>query len=160
MQEAELILCVLDATAPFDKETEALLADLEQLSAPVILLLNKWEGDVSFPTQKLQKFQHILRISAKSGDVSALRERVEALYLADGLSLREDAVVANARQHAALSRAADALSVTLSSLRAGVPLDAACTDAEMALQALGEVDGRAVDEAIISSIFSHFCVGK
>jgi tRNA modification GTPase len=108
----------------------------------------------------LQKFQHILRISAKSGDVSALRERVEALYLADGLSLREDAVVANARQHAALSRAADALSVTLASLRAGVPLDAACTDAEMALQALGEVDGRAVDEAIISSIFSHFCVGK
>lgn len=160
MQEAELILCVLDATAPFDKDTEALLTDLESLCAPVVLLLNKWEGGVRFPTEKLQKFQHVLRISAKSGDVSALRECVESLYLTDGLSLREDAVVSNARQHAALSRAADALAVTLDSLHGGVPLDAACTDAELALQALGEVDGRAVDEAIISSIFSHFCVGK
>lgn len=160
MREAELILCVLDATAPFDGEAEALLNDLESLAAPVILLLNKWEGDMTFPEERLQKFQHVLHISAKNGDVAALRERVEALYLADGLSLREDAVVANARQHAALSRAADALAITLDSLRADVPLDAACTDAELALQALGEVDGRAVDEAIISSIFSHFCVGK
>ena len=31
---------------------------------------------------------------------------------------------------------------------------------ELAMQYLGEVDGRAVDEAIIADIFSHFCVGK
>ena len=33
-------------------------------------------------------------------------------------------------------------------------------DAELAMAALGEVDGRSVDESIISDIFSHFCVGK
>ena len=68
--------------------------------------------------------------------------------------------MSNARQFAALSRAAEALSQTVESLAADVPLDAACIDAELAMQALGEVDGRAVDESILADIFSHFCVGK
>ena len=41
-----------------------------------------------------------------------------------------------------------------------MPLDAACIDAELSMQALGEVDGRAVDEQILSDIFANFCVGK
>ena len=48
----------------------------------------------------------------------------------------------------------------MEALRADVPLDAACVDAELAMQHLGEVDGRAVDEQILSDIFAHFCVGK
>ena len=109
---------------------------------------------------ELASFDHIVSLSARTGEITPLRQLVEKLYLCDGISLAEDAVVANARQHAALARAADALQTAIHSLRAGVPLDAACIDAELAMQALGEVEGRAVDEAIISSIFSHFCVGK
>ena len=123
-------------------------------------MLNKCDNGMRFSADVLQNFEHVVQISAKGGDVHALRELVERLYLADGISLREDAVVANARQYAALKRGADALSVAVDSLRVGVPLDAACIDAELAMAALGEVDGRAVDEAIISDIFSHFCVGK
>ena len=160
MEDAELILAVLDSTAPIGEAEHRFLRRLEGLSGTVILLLNKCEGEVSFDLPELQKYQHVLRISAKSGEISALRELVERLYLSDGISLREDAVVANARQYAALKRCADALEIAVSSLRAGIPLDAACVDAELAMQALGEVDGRAVDEEIIASIFSHFCVGK
>ena len=101
-----------------------------------------------------------MRISAKSGEISALRELVERLYLDEGLSLREDAVVANARQYAALSRASASLDAAVQALQAGIPRDAACMDAELAMQALGEIDGHAVDEAIVSSIFANFCVGK
>lgn len=38
--------------------------------------------------------------------------------------------------------------------------DAVLTDAEEALDALGELTGRTAKEEIVSRIFSRFCVGK
>ena len=48
----------------------------------------------------------------------------------------------------------------MDALRAGYPIDLCCTDVELAMEALTELDGRAVSEDIVSEIFSHFCVGK
>ena len=160
MQEAELILAVLDATKPLGEAESAFLAELENLPGTVILLLNKSERKSALQAKMFENFEHVLQISAQSGEISALRELVERLYLCDGISLWEDAVVSNARQYGALSRCAEGRAVAIDSLQGGIPLDAACVDAELALQALGEVDGRAVDEEIVASIFSHFCVGK
>ena len=68
--------------------------------------------------------------------------------------------MANARQHAALTRAKEALDETVAALRDGVPLDAAVTGGEAALSALCELSGQAVSEEIVAGIFAHFCVGK
>ena len=160
MESAELILAVLDGSKPLGEAEEAFLQGLVPLRGTVILLLNKSEETCRISEERLKNFQHVLHISAKSGEISALRELVEHLYLCDGISLREDAVVANARQYGALSRCTEGLAVAIASLQGSIPLDAACVDAELALQALGEVDGRAVDEEVVASIFSHFCVGK
>ena len=160
MENAELILAVLDGSRPLGEAEEAFLQGLAPLRGTVILLLNKSEQPCLVGEERLKDFQHVLHISAKDGEISALRELVEHLYLCDGISLREDAVVANARQYGALSRCTEGLAVAIASLQGEVPLDAACVDAELALQALGEVDGRAVDEEVVASIFSHFCVGK
>ena len=39
-------------------------------------------------------------------------------------------------------------------------LELYCLDAEGALAAFGELDGREVGESIVAEIFSKFCVGK
>ena len=160
MEEAELVLAVFDASAEATTEEKQLIEQLKALPATVVVVLNKCDNGMRFPRDLLADLPHVVQLSARDGDVAALRERIETLYLCDGISLGEDAVVANARQYAALRRSADGLSTAIGSLRVGIPLDAACIDAELAMQALGEVDGRAVDEAIIADIFSHFCVGK
>ena len=41
-----------------------------------------------------------------------------------------------------------------------LPVELLCVDAEAAMQAIAEVDGRAVSEDIVTQIFSRFCVGK
>ncbi len=160
MDEAELILCVLNASAPADDEVQALLAEMKQKTAPVVVVLNQCDrGDV-FPRELLADFKNVVRVSAATGEIGELRALIEGLYLSDGLDLRGDAIVANARQYAAISRTVVALSASIEALAADVPLDAACVDAELAMQALGEVDGRAVDEQILADIFANFCVGK
>ena len=160
MQNAELILCVLNAAAPVDGEVRALLCDLEQSDATVAVVLNQCDRGDSFPAEMLQSFTHVVRLSAKSGDISALKALIEGMFLHEGINLGEDPIVSNARQHAALCRAVSSLSFAVEALELGVPLDAACVDAELAMSALGEVDGRAVDEQILSDIFANFCVGK
>ena len=160
MQSAELVLAVFDASRAADPETLDFLRELEALDATVVPILNKSDKAGCFDVKLLERFGRVVALCASSGDVSALREEIEGLYMSEGLSLGEDPIVANARQYGSLSKAAEALAITLDSLRADVPLDAALIDAELAMQHLGEVDGRAVDEAILSDIFSHFCVGK
>ena len=160
MQEAELILCVLNAGAEADAEVEALLCEMKQKATPVVVVLSQCDRGDTFPEALLADFAHVVRVSAAKGEIAELRTLIEGLYLSDGLDLRTDAIVFNARQHAALSRAVTALDASIEALAFDVPLDAACVDAELAMSALGEVDGRAVDEQILSDIFANFCVGK
>ncbi len=157
---AELVLCVLNAAAPVGEQERELLAALREITAPVIIILNQCDRGDRFPAQELQGFAHVLRLSAITGEIAPLRELLRTLFLREGLDLGADPIVANARQYTALSRACDALERAVQALEMGVPLDAACVDAELAMAALGEVDGRAVDEAILTDIFTNFCVGK
>lgn len=85
---------------------------------------------------------------------------IERLFTDGEIDLGEDAVLTGARQHAAALRALTAADGAARALAAGYPIDACCTDAENAMAALAEIDGRAVSEDIVGEIFSHFCVGK
>ncbi len=160
MADAELILCVLNASVPADGEVCALLDTLRREERPVVIVLNQCDRGDRFPEELLCGFAHVVHVSAARGEIEPLVRTVEALYLSEELDLGEDPIVASARQHAALCRASEALARTVEALDLDVPLDAALVDAELAMSALGEVDGRAVDEAILSDIFANFCVGK
>ncbi len=160
IDRAELVLAVLDASAPRDAEAEAFLARLTRAQGTVILVLNKQDKAAAPLSRYADLGYRTVSVSAKTGDVSALSAALAEIYRTGELNLLKDPVVASARQFAALTRAADALEGALSALDAGVPLDAACVAAELAAAAVGEVDGRAVGEDIVADIFSHFCVGK
>ena len=59
-----------------------------------------------------------------------------------------------------MNNAACHLSDAVSALKEGMTEDIAGTDMELALSALGQIDGRSVTEDIVHGIFSRFCVGK
>ena len=163
MTKAECILAVFDSSVPLTEEDDSLLDTLRSAAVPVLILLNKsdlssaWDRDslIGFPSE------NILTVSTASGDgLDALRTRVEDMFLDGTLDLRSDAIVANARQYAAISRALGHIREAIHSAEASFSEDVSCVDLELAISALAEVDGRAVTEEIVSRIFSHFCVGK
>lgn len=81
-----------------------------------------------------------------------------------GCSRRETfptgSILTNARQQEAAQRAREAVRRALEALESGLTPDAVLTDAEEALDALGELTGRTAREEIVQQIFSRFCVGK
>ena len=165
IENAELILAVFDGSRAPDSEDEALAEELVGSDACVIPVLNKRDkwGEKSPMSGLLANkgFAEAVAISAESGEgIGELRQRVEDRFTDGDIDLRYDAVVADARQHAALSRASEALSEVIAEMQAGYELDVCCIDAERAMSELGEINGRNVSEDIVSSIFHKFCVGK
>ena len=88
-----------------------------------------------------------------------LEKAVAALFPA-GDPGEAGSLLTDRRQEDAARRALDALRRGREALDAGLTPDAVLTDAEEALDALGELTGRTAKEEIVSAIFSRFCVGK
>ena len=61
---------------------------------------------------------------------------------------------------AVMSRALASVRSARSALRTGMTPDVVLTDAEAALEALGELNGKHIRDDLIQTIFSRFCVGK
>ncbi|MBR3895249.1 MAG: tRNA uridine-5-carboxymethylaminomethyl(34) synthesis GTPase MnmE [Clostridia bacterium] len=161
LADAELILAVFDASRTPEAEDLELIETLSSEKSAVVAVLNKrdqGDGAVAFYRAR---FANVVTVSAASGEgMEMLTDVVERLFTDGALDSRRDAVLTNARQQAAVLSAREAVLRAQKVLLEGYPIDLCCTDAEDAMRALGEVDGRTVSEDIVGEIFSHFCVGK
>ena len=90
--------------------------------------------------------------SSRETDTFFKRATAQGFY--KFLAMMGAEVVYNHADYRLMSRRA------LEGLEAGLTPDAVLTDAEEALEALGELTGRTAKEEIVSRIFSRFCVGK
>ncbi len=161
MDDAELILAVFDGGRAVTAEERDLIGQMQASRATVIAVINKADAEERHAADYEGYFAHTVHLSAKNGmGMDALCACVEALFTSGAIDIREDAVLTNARQHGAALAALEALRAALAELRAGLPSDIYCTDVERAMEAICELDGRAVSEDIVAQIFSHFCVGK
>ena len=165
---AQLCLAVFDGSRPADEEDAELLRLLEGFKARG----GECEGDAPentlpdipikpFLSENADLLGAPVCISAATGaGKQALLDRITALYDDGKIDLRGDAVVSNSRQYADICTAVHHIDEALSSLAVGMTEDVAGTDLELALSALGSVDGRTVTEDVVNGIFSRFCVGK
>lgn len=162
LSQAELVLAVFDSSQEPDENDRELIKVLQNQPATVIAVYNKTDKtNGKLPTEWQGLFEHSVSLSAVSGEgMQDLCHLVEKLFTDGNIDLSNDAILTDARQHASALKALRATERATESLTEGYPIDACCTDAEQAMEALAEVDGRAVSDEIVAEIFSHFCVGK
>ena len=155
-------MAVFDNSREFDKEDRELIRSLSPLGATKIAIINKSDLPTLLSVTEINNnFDYTLNVSAKEeSNIDGLRTLVEKLYINEEIDIQNDAVLINARQNAALVNAEKHLLLALDALQMGMPPDIAGVDIELAMSYLSEIDGREVDEDIVSQIFSHFCVGK
>lgn len=158
MEEAGLILVLIDSSRPAEEADFALLQEAKKL-APTILVWTK--GDL--PTAPIpavyMELPPCVTVSARTKYLDELCNEISCAFPQD-LYWDYGQILTNARQEEAASRAREAVRRAREALRAGVTPDALLTDVEEALSALGELTGRTVREDVTDRIFSKFCVGK
>ena len=160
MEEAELILVLIDSSRPAEDEDFSLLQEAMAL-APTILVWTK--GDLPSQPCPMKRYEEIrcpaVTVSARTRYLDELCNEISCAFPQD-LWGGYGEILTNARQEEAASRAREAVRRAREALQAGMTPDALLTDVEEALAALGEVTGQSVREDVTDRIFQRFCVGK
>ena len=155
---AELALLVLDGSQPLTEEDRT-AADAARLAPHVIVLRNKCDLPQMLDPALLTELGPVLDISAKEDvGLDKLESAIAALF-PDGEAPAGE-ILTNARQTEAVSRALEAVRGAKAALESGLTPDAVLSDAERAMNALGEVTGKTLREDLTARIFERFCVGK
>ena len=156
-ENADLVIFVCDGSQPLtDEDRQVMELCSEQKNA--IALINKSDlGSIVSPSEL--PFVYVIEISTVTGrGLDQLADAVDTIFA--GNTPCDGSILTNARQYDAIRRAYESLLNALSGLRLGLTPDAALTDVEEAMLAIGEVTGNTVREDITARIFERFCVGK
>jgi tRNA modification GTPase len=157
MAEADVVLLVLDATAPLHEEDESAIATLAP--RPFLIVINK--SDLGRTGQLPNSDSHaILETSALTGaGVPELRRAILSRLIIETPSA-ESALLTNLRQQQAVSDALAALKRAQQGLIAIIPHEMILLDLYEVLHSLNALTGTTTNDDILNLIFSRFCIGK
>ncbi len=155
MSQAELILLLIDSTAP-----ESDIASITLPPGPkVVKILNK--SDLP-PHPDWSQYHDLVAVSCLSGSgMDTLRAAISKVITgSDGSFEKGDLVAINSRHQHYLKSARTNLSDALERLRANESPEFVSFEIREALDSVGAVVGKTDVEDILGSIFSTFCIGK
>lgn len=156
MEQAELVLVVLDGSRQPAEEDAALLSAAE--NAPHALVVMS-KSDLVQRREKPETKLPVVAVSAVSGEgLRELEETIQAMFPLPAVPAGE--ILTNARQAEAVERAVDSMEAALEAMNTGATPDIVLTETEGAMAALGELTGRSIREDVTNRIFQRFCVGK
>lgn len=161
LEDAELVLVVLDSASPLTDEDRKLLAAVK--NRPHLVLLNKSDLAPALSREEVEALSggDVLSLSVKDGaGMDQVGIHLRHFVMGEGSDAEMGLMTQNARQGMLLEQAAHHLAETLRDARAHLPYDCLTIDLTQVLHELGEITGDDVPEEIINEIFAQFCVGK
>ena len=158
-QASALILAVFDSSD--DISDDDLMVIARTHGKRTIAVINKSDLPSAIDVATIKRhFEHVITVSAKTGEgLKELYDLIPEVVGMDGMMF-DGSIITNARQAAALVRAAERCEEAFVAAQLGMTPDAVVMDAEGAIAALGEITGQAVRDDIVATIFDKFCVGK
>jgi len=165
--DADISLLVLDASSPLLKEDLELLDSVSEASR--IIGLNKTDLPNLLDEQLYAKtgvhlaelHDNVVSISALSGTGFAeLTQKIFERLSGDAAPERQDIMLTDARQHAAVRKSIELLEHARELMIQRELEEIILLRLRGALAALGEITGETLTEDILDQIFSTFCIGK
>jgi tRNA modification GTPase len=152
---AELILHVLDASAPLASEDQKYLEEFSEKKR--LLVANK----IDQPRALDLPGHELIETCALDGSgIESLKDALCAVVWSGEIRADMLPVMINARHQDALRRARASLEHSLDALREDATPELVAMDLRLAANAVGEVVGKTSTEDLLDSIFSQFCIGK
>ena len=167
LMQAEAVVDVIDAeTAQAARNAAgqldgALSRTVQAVYDTLMDVTSRFYAIVDYPDEDIEDLNRTQLLDAlgrSEASLAALCEAIGALYPTGAEPQGE--LLTNARQADAVRRALSCVKNAHASLQFGMTPDVVLTDAEGALEALGELSGKHIREDLVDTIFSRFCVGK
>lgn len=158
IEEAELVLLLLDATSEVSEEDKALIDMVQNKNH--IMLINKIDAGNKISKESFEG-GNVVEISIKNGiGLNVLEDKIEEIFNIAKLETEDNLMITNSRHQSLILNAKNGIKNALNSVNMGIPLDMISIDIQEAIQRLGEITGEAVSEEVINGIFAKFCLGK
>lgn len=160
-ENADLVIYVVDSSTQLDQNDFDIISMIKDKK--VIVLLNK--SDLEQVTNKEMIFQLIqapvLEISAKEETgLDQLEEVIKDLFFSGNVSFNDEICITNIRHKTAIASALESLKMVMRSIEDGMPEDFFSIDLMEAYEQLGFIIGESVEDDLVDTIFSDFCMGK
>lgn len=163
LQQADLVILVLDSSVPLRDEDRQLLDQTANMQR--IVVLNKTDLPTKINLNELQKYAseaEIIKSSAVAPlGTKDLEDRIAKLFFAGSIeNSSNNVMVTNARHIVLLQQTVTALDSVLDGIEAGMPVDLVQIDMTRAWDLLGEITGDSYQDELLDQLFSQFCLGK
>ncbi|WP_028543635.1 tRNA uridine-5-carboxymethylaminomethyl(34) synthesis GTPase MnmE [Paenibacillus taiwanensis] len=162
LQDADLILFVVNNNEPLHEDERALLAQMQ--GRQVIVIVNKMDLSNQLDMEELETLKGTVRIVQMSAmlqeGIDALEGAISDLFFTGKIESQDVTYVSNVRHIGLLHKTKLSLEDAMAAVHQGVPIDIIQIDVRAAWEQLGEIIGDAVGESLIDQIFSQFCLGK
>ncbi|MBQ2263908.1 MAG: tRNA uridine-5-carboxymethylaminomethyl(34) synthesis GTPase MnmE, partial [Oscillospiraceae bacterium] len=157
LRDADLVLAVFDVSRPLEPDDETILAQLPL--DRTIAVCNKTDLGKAWDLNAYA-FADIVEISAKMLDGMEVLEHAVERFASRQATPAEDGMIANERQRSCLMDAVTAVQEALDALQMGLAYDAVTVSLEGAADALLQLTGERITDAVVDAVFTRFCVGK
>jgi tRNA modification GTPase len=161
LQQAELILHVIDVSQPLDEIDRGYLREFTDKKR--ILVLNKADLIVgqAVPAEAGTSNLPGVLISCLTGQgIEGLKDAIKDMVWSGEIKVEMLEVMINSRHQEALTRARAGTVRTIEALREDQTLELVALDLRLAVSAIGEIVGKTTTEDLLDMIFSQFCIGK
>ena len=162
MEKADLILAVIDGSSPLDEEDKTILHSLGGKKA--IVILNKYDLTPDVKAEDIWEIAGhvpVVSLSARYGSgMDELRDELRKITEKQDADAGRVLFLTNLRHVELVRKALDNVLRARASVREGLQADFIVIDLTEAWKTMGEITGDTMDDELIHSIFSRFCVGK
>lgn len=154
IDEAELVLLVLDSSEELSEEDKFLLDKTKDKKR--IVIMNKTDLDNNNTYN-----EDVIRISAKENTgIDNIKDKIKELFNVGAFLSKNLTFFTNARQIALLKSAIESLEEVEKGVNEEREIDMIEIDLKLVWERLGDIVGANYTEELVDNLFSRFCLGK
>ena len=154
IDEAELVLLILDASCPLSEEDKYLLEKTKDKKR--IIIMNKIDLKLNN-----SYMDDIIKISAKNNEgIEDIKDEIKELFNVGTFMNKNLTFFTNVRQISLLKSAIKSLEDIEQGIKEEREIDMIEIDLKLVWEKLGDIIGANYTEELIDNLFSRFCLGK
>lgn len=159
--DADLIIYVVDGSCPLDENDNEIIEMIKNRKA--VVLLNKSDIQMVLSREEMEEITGLSVITISTKDQSGIEdveEKIKSMFYHGEIDFNDEVYITNVRHKAALEESRESLNMVIGSIGDRMPEDFYSIDLMNAYEQLGLIIGEAVEEDLVNTIFSKFCMGK
>lgn len=158
IDEADLVLFVIDSEDGFDKEDKEVLDKIKDKE--ILVVYNKNDKIKDYKVDELSSYNSINISTFDSNMIEKLKDKISCIFDLKSIAESNYTYISNARQISLLNKSLSIVDEIENAVNNDLEVDMIEIDVKRLWETLGEITGEVGSDDLLNEIFSKFCLGK